>query len=241
MHCCLWQSEWVIAHEFMLHSSAHGHISLVLFFAASLYFLLSIFTPPSVQHHASVMPPLVIAFLPTHRAPKLRFFVSSIMDVPSSYFTFLLMTTLPLPVCLHHVFLFHSHSHLVFMYIYRIRTKPCTFVVIAIWVSYFLFHHLFASLFYSITFRCCVWYVWWSSCLLPPRPINRSLNHVALVFCISLAGRLWWWILCFLHTLVVPNWWLFVIVSAWMSLFFVMLSSHFHTLQSHDAWSQWKR
>lgn len=83
MHGSPWQSERVIAHEFMLHSSAHGHISLALlclfsFFsssAASLYFLLSIFTPPSVQHHASVMPPLVIAFLPTHRAPKLHFSV----------------------------------------------------------------------------------------------------------------------------------------------------------------------
>lgn len=88
MHGSSWQSERVIAHEFMLHSSAHGHISL-----ASLYFLLSIFTPPSVQHHASVMPPLVIAFLPTHRVPKLSF---SVVTASSHRCTFVI---------------FHFHRH----------------------------------------------------------------------------------------------------------------------------------
>lgn len=54
----LWQGEWVIA-QFILHSGAHGHISISLV-SQHLCFPLSIFTPPSVQHHASVMPPLVI-------------------------------------------------------------------------------------------------------------------------------------------------------------------------------------
>lgn len=55
MQCSLCQGEWVIA-PFILHSSAHGHISIALFSQH-----LSIFTPPSVQQRASAMPPLVIA------------------------------------------------------------------------------------------------------------------------------------------------------------------------------------
>lgn len=51
----LCQGEWVIA-PFIVHSSAHGHISIALFSQH-----LSIFTPPSVQQRASAMPPLVIA------------------------------------------------------------------------------------------------------------------------------------------------------------------------------------
>lgn len=54
-------------------SCTDGHI---LFSLRLVYFLLSIFTPPSrppllasVEQHASLMPPLVIAILPTHRAP----------------------------------------------------------------------------------------------------------------------------------------------------------------------------
>lgn len=35
---------------------------------------------------------------------------------------------------------------------------------------------------YSVNWRCCIWGLWWSSCSLPLRPINRSLIHAS--FCL---------------------------------------------------------
>lgn len=108
----------------------------------------------------------------------------------------------------------------------------------------FILLYVYASLsHYSITWRCCVWCVWWSSCSLPLRPINRSLNHVAFVFCICLAGRASWRLLGRLHRLVVPNWWLSLILSVWLSCqlsLFAMPSLHIHTLQSYDSLRQRK-
>lgn len=70
------------------------------------------------------------------------------------------------------------------------------------------FLHVCASLsHYSISWRCCVWCVWWSSCSLPLRPINRSLSRVAVVFCIWIARRALWWLLGRLLCLSIQNWW----------------------------------
>lgn len=154
----------------------------------------------------------------------------------------------------HFIALFLSAS--VFLCVYRIRTKVCTLAT-QLWYNLlpscitpsfpstpFILLYVYASLtHYSITWRCCVWCVWWSSCSPPLRPINRSLNHVAFVFCICLAGRASWRLLGRLHRLVVPNWWLSLILSVWLSFqlsLFAMPSTHIHTLQSYDSLRQWK-
>jgi len=67
VHCTLrWMGNCTVYFAF---PCTHRCISTLLFSQHLSVFFLSIFTSPSVQHHASVMPPLVIAFLPTHRAP----------------------------------------------------------------------------------------------------------------------------------------------------------------------------
>lgn len=198
MHASPWQSERVIAHEFMLHSSAHGHISLALLclffssFGASLYFLLSIFTPPSVQHHASVMPPLVIAFLPTHRAPKLRFSVVTASSLRCTFVLFHFHRQCPADIRLTPPYFFSACTNnarpscpffllLSFTNTHTICPQLCHFVVpvgffnICCFVSRPL--PLFFPSLFAVVFCCARW----SSCLLPPRPINRSLNHVAVV------------------------------------------------------------
>lgn len=111
----------------------------------------------------------------------------------------------------------------------------------------FILLYVYASLsHYSISWRCCVWCVCWSSCSLPLRPINRSLSCVAFVFCICIAGRASWWLLGRLHWLLVQDWWVSLILSQsdWFS---VLLSLplqctpppilHIHTLQSYDSLS----
>lgn len=50
-----------------------------------------------------------------------------------------------------------------------------------VWFSVCLSHSPFLS-HYSINWRCCIWGLWWSSCSLPLRPINRSLIHAS--FCL---------------------------------------------------------
>lgn len=76
----LCQGEWVIA-PFIVHSSAHGHISIALFSQH-----LSIFTPPSVQQRASAMPPLVIAS--AHTQGTLVSFLQSFEPCHGPFFGF---------------------------------------------------------------------------------------------------------------------------------------------------------
>lgn len=70
---------------------------------------------------------------------------------------------------------------------------------------------------YSINWRCCSWGLWWSSCSLPLRPINRRLSLHLFVCCICITGRASWWILSRLNGLLASNWWLSLILSLWMS------------------------
>lgn len=111
------------------------------------------------------------------------------------------------------------------------------------------FLHVCASLsHYSISWRCCVWCVWWSSCSLPLRPINRSLSRVAVVFCIWIAGRALWWLLGRLLCLSIQNWWDSLIFPCQTDFLSDRLSPfafispitpfpHIHTLQSCDHWT----
>lgn len=70
---------------------------------------------------------------------------------------------------------------------------------------------------YSINWSCCSWGLWWSSCSLPLRPINRRLSLHLFVCCICITGRASWWILSRLNGLLATNWWLSLILSLWMS------------------------
>lgn len=115
------------------------------------------------------MPPLVIAS--AHTQGTLVSFLQSFESchgpiAPFKYFTsyFHLFDSV-------HIFFCTSTAKFV----------SCCLVVLLI-SSHFAQYVCFSLSHYSINWRWCIWGLWWSSCSLPLRPINRSLSHAS--FCL---------------------------------------------------------
>lgn len=217
-----------------MNSSAHGHISTrkLVVLSVSFYFLLFLLPllfssmlqqcPSShcISAHTQGTLPLFLLSYGFCRGQLLSPSFPATMSMSSSSFILLpaphfIAQSLSASVFFMHVQSLHQSlylSHAAVIHSLAILYYSLFFLHsfhVASCVCFFLPH-------YSITWRCCIWCVWWSSCSLPLRPINRSLNHVAFVLCICISGRPLWWLLGRLYGLLIPNWCLSLLRSSYI-------------------------